>query len=472
MNKKVEELISEIERLAHRHADDAKVAAIADEVRAHLDASVQARLELGATYVEAEREATQAFGDAREFVRQLTALSSRPNVWQGVGLGALVAICAVMFSAPTNTLNDGPYEWWTGVALLVACSVAAVQAWRMARVSLRNLLLGVALSIPLALTVLSAMYVAFPEDNNLMARRDLILLDKFNIANWRRQQVTNLNALVTTKTNEIQNGAPPYSLPRSTIATSTAITTNSRVEALALLNAYKVKVEASWPTSLHVLQESRKQDQQILNRSLFLNAYYLWLQSWSRFLYLWIIVITCQLLGVLAKCVVGQRVRAPLLLSSVLEIGLDESAKTLDGRLHSSLLHRPPKSSWYEFRVFWVLLAAIIATATALPLDPAGNITYLLLGVSSLAMILSSWHVRRPQFLPLLAGFVIGVPTYVSSFWVGGVMGGYRSPSLWADGLFVSMLVVSCLGAFHVVTWFVCSISRRMRISRKARAGF
>src|SRR5205807_1426641 len=98
------ELIAEIRKLSSGHVDAVRQEAMINEVRAHLDASIQARLELGQAPEIAEIEAVQSFGTARRFVNQiLNQETSRSSRFLSVAtfllsVLAVLALCSSAFS--------------------------------------------------------------------------------------------------------------------------------------------------------------------------------------------------------------------------------------------------------------------------------------------------------------------------------------------------------------------------------------
>src|SRR5690242_5154609 len=71
--RSIDELIGEIRGLANGRMDRKKSEQMVQEVRAHLDESLRARLEFIADRAVAERETVAAFGDPQEFVDKMAA---------------------------------------------------------------------------------------------------------------------------------------------------------------------------------------------------------------------------------------------------------------------------------------------------------------------------------------------------------------------------------------------------------------
>jgi hypothetical protein len=74
MNRTVEGLIGEIRGLANGRIDSTQLEEVTEEVRAHLDAGIQARLELGLTPEAAEEEVVRGFGDPVKVIDDLAPL--------------------------------------------------------------------------------------------------------------------------------------------------------------------------------------------------------------------------------------------------------------------------------------------------------------------------------------------------------------------------------------------------------------
>ena len=103
MNKSIDELIGEIRGLTNGRMDATQQEKILEEVRTHLDAGIQARLELGVDPRVAEQESISAFGNARLFVDQLsqTGEAKGSPFDSGVAIALLLSILltAVAFTA-------------------------------------------------------------------------------------------------------------------------------------------------------------------------------------------------------------------------------------------------------------------------------------------------------------------------------------------------------------------------------------
>ena len=146
MSDRISELIGEIRGLSRGRIDPSQAEKIVDEVRAHLDASIQARIELGKPREEAESEAIVAFGDPRQFVESLRREPSvRKSLIDRATLLPLVALYA--FGAVTLAGSQWSYDYswafWMGqdptftilcmaVSIVLGSWVFAVswRAWR------------------------------------------------------------------------------------------------------------------------------------------------------------------------------------------------------------------------------------------------------------------------------------------------------------------------------------------------------
>jgi len=101
-------LLDEIKRLSRGKISEETL----DEVRAHLDAAIQARLELGSSLADAEIASVAAFGDPKDFVRELVGDQRRDNVIDpGVGISLVLwLLCTAILMgwiAPLKNLAAG-----------------------------------------------------------------------------------------------------------------------------------------------------------------------------------------------------------------------------------------------------------------------------------------------------------------------------------------------------------------------------
>lgn len=146
----VQELIGEIKVLSWRRIDGRRQAELIDEVLAHLDANIQARMELGSSIKEAEEEAVRSFGDPIDFVQCMAdRYPTRLSLWFDRGVWrALVAVLAITASfASFGYMGQYFVSGW----LTVAVAVIAVWrgGWRAPRPQIFPFLAAFLLSIPL-----------------------------------------------------------------------------------------------------------------------------------------------------------------------------------------------------------------------------------------------------------------------------------------------------------------------------------
>lgn len=139
MLNRVSDLLHAVDREA-RVLDVAEARALRNEIEGHLDAAIMARLELGATPEEAEREAVAAFGDVRRIVRAL-----RPDeglrwfdrhFFVRVGLGWLSLFAAGLLGAWFFAAISGVVNVIVLVLALALVALVVVESLRARRVQL------------------------------------------------------------------------------------------------------------------------------------------------------------------------------------------------------------------------------------------------------------------------------------------------------------------------------------------------
>jgi hypothetical protein len=126
-HERTERLIHEIIAATTGRLPTTEIVNLTDEVRAHLDASIQARLELGMPAEEAELEAIACFGDPTKFVQQIVSLHAvEPPKYRALLLTMVVAITYV-FTFCTMTYYNMPLLY---IGLALATSLFAYYSWR------------------------------------------------------------------------------------------------------------------------------------------------------------------------------------------------------------------------------------------------------------------------------------------------------------------------------------------------------
>jgi hypothetical protein len=130
---RVSDLLHLVDRES-RVLDAAEARALRNEIEGHLDAAIMARLEMGATPEEAEREAVAAFGDVRRIVRAMrpseayTWFDRRFFISVGLGWLALVAagfLGAIFFAEFSGLVNF--------VVIGLSLSLTALVVWESVR---------------------------------------------------------------------------------------------------------------------------------------------------------------------------------------------------------------------------------------------------------------------------------------------------------------------------------------------------
>lgn len=194
----VDALLSEIRRLAANQFSAERLAEVDQELRAHLDASIQARLELGLETQQAEREAVAAFGDPKAFIRELAGVHLRgahtfdpgfTKVWFiSIGLLFLFVICLEIWHLQWSAVASVMQLAWLTVGALTA-----YLSWRLARFQLPSM----AYAIVLGAVLMSLVQTPFRASVNFGDASPLTLAVSMP---WRKGQ---LLADVKESTDEI-----------------------------------------------------------------------------------------------------------------------------------------------------------------------------------------------------------------------------------------------------------------------------
>jgi len=130
MNKSIDELIGEIRGLAHNRLDRDQQERIINELRAHFDASIQARFELDPNHVGAEHEAVISFGDPVVFVDKMVAAHPpMRNSWMdrdaSAALLAIMGLACSLLPLVSKLVLPISRQWqvfpWT-LLLLLSCA--------------------------------------------------------------------------------------------------------------------------------------------------------------------------------------------------------------------------------------------------------------------------------------------------------------------------------------------------------------
>jgi hypothetical protein len=151
MTKSAEELIGEIRGLSLGRVEQGRIEEIAEEVRAHLDAAVRARLELGMLPAEAEAEAVAAFGNPILVVNELASLhpaKSKTAFDRGVTRSlfcSLLGLCSfICFVESRPRMGDWSLVLYV-VLWLGAFAWIATESWRARRVQVFPILTALGL---------------------------------------------------------------------------------------------------------------------------------------------------------------------------------------------------------------------------------------------------------------------------------------------------------------------------------------
>ncbi len=132
-----QELIGEIRGLSRGRIDSRQQEVIIDEVQAHLDAAIKARLELGLSEVEAQEEAVSAFGDPLDFVTKMVLRHPSPkhswfdrNVWKALLASTVFLSVFCVYLVKTRELLDKDLSIWIGTPVLIISLLLARWIWR------------------------------------------------------------------------------------------------------------------------------------------------------------------------------------------------------------------------------------------------------------------------------------------------------------------------------------------------------
>jgi hypothetical protein len=155
MNRTVEGLIGEIRGLSQDRVDSASREKVLDEVRAHLDASIQGRLELGLSRDDAETEVVESFGDPQKFVAKMGEQHPvRKRLWFDRATWHSLLFPTLAFAALlgfTQWRNDDSFL--AGIALLLIWMIGAgwlfVASWKAKMPQILPVLAILILSTPL-----------------------------------------------------------------------------------------------------------------------------------------------------------------------------------------------------------------------------------------------------------------------------------------------------------------------------------
>ena len=127
--KETQELIGELRGLAHGRLSEKKCEQMLDEVRAHLDESIQARMELAMPRAQAESEAIQAFGDPVEFVEKMSErLRNEKREWFDAKVWRAMA-CTTLFFAFFFCYVAPHDEWWRWMVVVYLAGVIVFPTW-------------------------------------------------------------------------------------------------------------------------------------------------------------------------------------------------------------------------------------------------------------------------------------------------------------------------------------------------------
>ncbi len=312
MKKTVEGLIDEIREIAAGKIDARRLQEVTDEVRTHLDASIQSRLELGQVPGLAELEAIEAFGSAKSFVSSLL-ICKRPR------LGPVLSIVATFLSTVAVTTlvwsvfcNAEESKTWAELAVLCAALPSVLAGWKMGRVGMKWLAGVGTTSLAAAAIALSIGYVAISNQGGFEPRYIVMVMARgLHVSEVPAYLDSQRSGFKKTKEAEIafiNSNPPPFNIPVTvnSVAGTSYKLARSRREALSILRQVEVKQEKFWESAWPIAKAVTADEQQELTTPFWLNTLRLLpitlLMSGAVFLF----NLLAQTLGALAKVLSGQ----------------------------------------------------------------------------------------------------------------------------------------------------------------------
>ncbi len=175
------QFLTSLRTYAYRRLSDQQANALTDEINAHLDAAIQARIELGDTPAEAERSAVHAFGSPKVVVNRLAKLET-PKA--KLHVPSLIAMMAgeLFLAVLSMVVVPGFHSAWIdhiGVAFAVFAVIGCfVTGWRATRFQWKGFAFATFASMFLWSLMWSTQYTSVrfstqPELNEHILRADI-----------------------------------------------------------------------------------------------------------------------------------------------------------------------------------------------------------------------------------------------------------------------------------------------------------
>jgi hypothetical protein len=132
----VADALRQLDRSAHRFLDAEAVQKLREEVAAHFESDVQARVEMGQSPAEAEQASVAAFGDIADLVWQVReAQTARGKALDPVFTGALLA-GAIAYASSFLVRSDGAGALML-LGIVVSLALCIWATWRVRRLQWR-----------------------------------------------------------------------------------------------------------------------------------------------------------------------------------------------------------------------------------------------------------------------------------------------------------------------------------------------
>jgi hypothetical protein len=303
MSERVEGLVQQILASAKTRMSESAAQELADEVRAHLDASIQARLELGQTPEEAEQEAVASFGSTVSFVNSFLPHVTKTKRFDRATFIAtlIVLVCGpalgVLVNANWSPLNAIAYY----LPVIGGICAAAFLGWRFRRIQLTSLLAALVLAVPLAAISVS-IFVIGDGSSNFVSKQELWFrtvqpeITKARIAEMRADLDAEQKLDAKIRVVQLRKfGKAPYGVAISTGAGQiSSMIVNSAHDAKIIGDERRASVEAQWASELAGINRWAEDARQQLATPAWLNAARCLPAATQDTASLWLIVLISQ----------------------------------------------------------------------------------------------------------------------------------------------------------------------------------
>jgi len=284
VRKSVDELIGEIRGLARGKLDDTQLSAVLDEVRTHLDLSIQSRLELGQQVPEAQHEAIVSFGDPKVFVQglEMSYRAKETPIQASFFLAALVMICGALSALPFERYSSLIPLLLLQSPLLIGVIALAVIGWKRARPQLSAMFTALAVAIPVC-TLLVSFFASGNGTLDFTDKRELIAVMQAPDIELQRQREWNENFRIAFEKGYLldHKGSGPF--PVFVYGKTDGVTNQylanrndaAKISSIAEMKAYwagRQEVAKAWESSVKGLRLTAAAAQAQFDRPYWLNA--------------------------------------------------------------------------------------------------------------------------------------------------------------------------------------------------------